>query len=140
MRHRHGIRKIGRNSTHRVATLRNLAAALFTHERIVTTHGKARALRPFAERLITLSKRGDLHARRLAARDIRESETLRKLFDDIGPRFSERPGGYTRILKLGHRAGDQAKTALIELVDARAKAAAAAPAPDPDPDQDEATE
>jgi len=119
MRHGHGIKKIGRTGTHRRATLRNMAIALFTHERIVTTHAKAKALRPFAERLITLGKRGDLHARRLAGRHISDKAALQKLFDEIAERFESRPGGYTRILKLGHRPGDQAKKALIELVDAK---------------------
>jgi len=123
MRHRHGIRKLGRNSSHRTATLRNLATALLEHERIVTTHAKAKALRPFAERLITLSKRGDLHARRLAARDVQDKAVLQKLFDDLAGRFNERPGGYTRILKLDHRPGDQAKRALIELIDAQPRGA-----------------
>ncbi len=119
MRHKHGIKKIGRTGTHRRATLRNMATALFTHERIVTTHAKAIALRPFAEKLITLSKRGDLHARRLAGRHISDKAVLQKLFDELASRFESRPGGYTRILKLGYRSGDQAKKALIELVDAK---------------------
>jgi len=94
-----------------------MATSLFQHERIETTTAKAKELRPFAERLITLGKRGDLHARRLAGRQIADREILGKLFDDIGPRFSERPGGYTRILKLGTRRGDAAEMALIELVE-----------------------
>ena len=97
--------------------MRNMATALFRHGRIETTTAKAKELRPFAERLITLGKRGDLHARRLAGRQIADREILGKLFDDIGPRFSERPGGYTRILKLGTRRGDAAEMALIELVE-----------------------
>jgi large subunit ribosomal protein L17 len=94
-----------------------MATSLFRHERIETTTAKAKELRPFAERLITLAKRGDLHARRLAGRLIADRQVLGKLFDDIGPRFTERPGGYTRILKLGTRRGDAAEMALIELVD-----------------------
>jgi len=94
-----------------------MATSLFLHERIETTTAKAKELRPFAERLITLGKRGDLHARRLAGRLIADRRALGKLFDDIGPRFTERPGGYTRILKLGNRRGDAAEMALIELVD-----------------------
>ena len=97
--------------------MRNMAMSLFRHERIETTTAKAKELRPFAERLITLGKRGDLHARRLAGRLIADRQVLGKLFDDIGPRFMERPGGYTRILKLGNRRGDAAEMALIELVD-----------------------
>ncbi len=97
--------------------MRNMATSLFEHERIETTTAKAKELRPFAERLITLGKRGDLHARRLAGRQIADRDVLGKLFDDIAPRFTERPGGYTRILKLGNRRGDAAEMALIELVD-----------------------
>ena len=97
--------------------MRNMATSLLRHERIETTTAKAKELRPFAERLITLGKRGDLHARRLAGRSIADRQVLGKLFDDIGPRFAERPGGYTRILKLGNRRGDAAEMALIELVD-----------------------
>jgi large subunit ribosomal protein L17 len=97
--------------------LRNMATSLFQHERVTTTEAKAKELRPYAERLITLAKRGDLHARRLAARKIADREILGKLFDDIGPRFAERPGGYTRIRKLGIRRGDSAEMALIELVE-----------------------
>jgi len=97
--------------------MRNMATSLFLHERIKTTTAKAKELRPFAERLITLGKRGDLHARRIAGRLIADRQVLGKLFDDIGPRFTERPGGYTRILKLGNRRGDAAEMALIELVD-----------------------
>lgn len=96
--------------------LRNMATSLFRHERITTTTTRAKELRPYAERLITLARRGDLHARRLAARRIADREILGKLFDDIGPRYAARPGGYTRILKLGNRQGDAADMALIELV------------------------
>lgn len=124
MRHRHGVKKLNRNGSHRRALLRNLATALFRHERIETTGAKAVALRPFAERLITLAKRGDLHARRIAARHVQDNEILHKLFDDLGARFRTRPGGYTRILKLGTRRGDNGMMSLIELVD-KAPAAAA---------------
>jgi large subunit ribosomal protein L17 len=117
MRHRKTGRKLSRTAAHRKATLRNMASSLFRHGRITTTTAKAKELRPFAERLITLAKRGDLHARRLAARKISERDVLGKLFDELGPRYETRPGGYTRILKLGNRQGDAAEMALIELVD-----------------------
>ncbi len=117
MRHRKKGRTLSRTASHKKATMRNMATSLFRHERIETTTAKAKELRPFAERLITLGKRGDLHARRLAGRLIADRQVLGKLFDDIGPRFAERPGGYTRILKLGNRRGDAAEMALIELVD-----------------------
>jgi large subunit ribosomal protein L17 len=117
MRHRKKGRKLSRTASHRRATMRNMATALFRHGRIETTTAKAKELRPYAERLITLAKRGDLHARRLAARRIQDHEVLGRLFSDIGPKYNERPGGYTRILKLGPRQGDAADMALIELVD-----------------------
>ena len=117
MRHRKKGRQLSRTSGHRRATLRNMATSLFRHERIETTTAKAKELRPYAERLITLAKRGDLHARRLAAGRIHDSEVLGKLFQDIGPRFAARPGGYTRILKIGARKGDAAEMSLIELVE-----------------------
>ena len=117
MRHRNKGRTLSRTASHKKATMRNMATSLFRHERIETTTAKAKELRPFAERLISLGKRGDLHARRLAGRLIADRQVLGKLFDDIGPRFAERPGGYTRILKLGNRRGDAAEMALIELVD-----------------------
>ena len=116
MRHRKKGRGLSRSPSHRKATLRNMATSLFRHERITTTTARAKELRPYAERLITLARRGDLHARRLAARRIADREILGKLFDDIGPRYAERPGGYTRVLKLGNRQGDAADMALIELV------------------------
>lgn len=117
MRHRIKGRKLNRTASHRRALLRNMATSLFRHGRIETTTAKAKELRPYAERLITLAKRGDLHARRLAARKIADRQVLGSLFDDIAPRFSDRPGGYTRILKLGTRKGDAAEMSLIELVD-----------------------
>ena len=117
MRHRKKGRGLSWTASHKKATMRNLATSLFRYERIETTTAKAKELRPYAERLITLGKRGDLHARRLAGRSIADRQVLGKLFDDIGPRFTERPGGYTRILKLGNRRGDAAEMALIELVD-----------------------
>ena len=116
MRHRKKGRKLQRTASHRRAMLRNLATSLFRHERIKTTTAKAKELRPYAERLITLARRGDLHARRLVARKIQDREVLGKLFDEISSRYAERPGGYTRILKLGNRKGDAAEISLIELV------------------------
>jgi large subunit ribosomal protein L17 len=118
MRHRIGHRKLGRVTPHRIATLRNLASALFERETIRTTLVKAKELRPFAERLLTLARREDgrLHARRLVLRDIREPGVVKKLFDSLGPRYATRPGGYTRILRLGPRPGDGAEMALLQLL------------------------
>jgi large subunit ribosomal protein L17 len=96
--------------------LRNMATSLFKHERVETTEAKAKELRPFAERLITLARRGDLHARRQVERFIKDRDVSGRLFSEIGPRFAARPGGYTRILKLGHRSGDGAELARIELL------------------------
>ena len=117
MRHRNKGRSFSRTAEHRDAMLRNLATSLFLHGRIETTTEKAKELRQFAEPIITKAKRGDLHARRLVARQINDNVALTKLFDEIGPRFAERPGGYTRVLHLGHRPGDAADMAIIELVD-----------------------
>lgn len=97
--------------------LSNMATSLFRHERVRTTTAKAKELRPFAERLITLARRGDLHARRQAARTVHDKEVLKKLFDTLGPRFADRDGGYMRILKVGQRKGDGAQIALVQLVD-----------------------
>jgi large subunit ribosomal protein L17 len=116
MRHRAKGRQLSRTSSHKRALLNNMAASLFVHGRVITTEAKAKELRPFAEKLITLARRGDLHARRQVERRIKDRETLTRLFSDIGPRFAARPGGYTRILKLGHRAGDGADVARIELL------------------------
>jgi large subunit ribosomal protein L17 len=116
MRHQAKGRQLSRTSTHKKAMLSNMAASLFRHGRVVTTTAKAKELRPYAEKLITLARRGDMHARRLAGRRIREREVLTRLFQEIGPRFASRPGGYTRILKLGHRPGDGADVARIELL------------------------
>jgi large subunit ribosomal protein L17 len=124
MRHRVSHRKLGRVTEHRIAMLRNQAHALLLHEHIETTVPKAKELRPFVERIITLAKRGvasseaskSLHARRLVLRDIQDREVVSKLFDTIAPRFEGRPGGYTRILRLGFRRGDSAEVAQIELV------------------------
>jgi large subunit ribosomal protein L17 len=117
MRHRNKGRSFSRTAEHRKSMLRNMATSLFLHGRVETTTAKAKELRRFAEPLITKARRGDLHARRLVARHIRDNEALRKLFAEIGPRFMERPGGYTRVRLLGHRAGDAAEMAIIELVD-----------------------
>lgn len=116
MRHLNSGRKLGRTSEHRTALFRNMATSLFRHERIETTDAKAKELRSFAEKLITLAKRGDLHARRQAYQDIRDQEVLAKLFGDIGPRFKARNGGYTRIIKSRIRRGDNAPISIIELV------------------------
>lgn len=125
MRHRVAHRKLGRVTEHRIAMLRNQASALLLHERIETTVPKAKELKPFVERIITIAKRSladtsdpvrGVNARRLVARDIADKAVVTKLFDEIAPRFVERPGGYTRLLRLGHRRGDSADVALVELV------------------------
>jgi large subunit ribosomal protein L17 len=118
MRHRVAHRKLGRITPHRTALLRNLATALFERERIRTTLVKAKELRPYAEKLITLAKRDAdrLHARRLVLRDIRDETVVKKLFDSLGARFAARAGGYTRILRLGPRKGDGAEMAILELL------------------------
>jgi large subunit ribosomal protein L17 len=125
MKHRVAGRKLGRTSEHRLALLRNLSSALFKSEkeRIETTLAKAKELRPFAERLVTLSKRETLHARRMVLRHIRDRQAVSKLFDVLSARYAQRPGGYTRILKLGPRRGDNAEMAIIELVGAEDAAA-----------------
>jgi len=117
MRHRVAGRKLGRSSAHRKALFRNLVTDLFRHEQIRTTEAKAKAIRPQAERLITLARRGDLHARRLAARDVQDPDILQKLFDELAERYEDREGGYTRIYKLGPRKGDAAPVVLISLVE-----------------------
>ena len=117
MRHRKAGRKLNRTSSHRKAMFANMAAALIKHEQIVTTLPKAKELRSVADKLITLGKRGDLHARRQAISKIRDVDMVKKLFDVLGPRYTERKGGYTRVLKAGFRYGDNAPMAVIELVD-----------------------
>ncbi|MGH7505461.1 MAG: 50S ribosomal protein L17 [Longimicrobiales bacterium] len=117
MRHRKKGRSLSRTAEHRKAMLRNMATSLFLHGRVETTTAKAKELRQYAEPLITKAKRGDLHARRLVARHIRDDQALARLFGEIGPRYVERPGGYTRVRLLGHRAGDAAEIAIIELVE-----------------------
>ena len=121
MRHNVSGRKLNRTSAHRKMLYRNLVTALFKHERIQTTVPKAKEARIVAEKLITFAKRGDLHARRMAARKLFEPAVLQKLFEEIGPRYAERPGGYTRIMRLGPRKGDNAELAILELVDNTAR-------------------
>jgi large subunit ribosomal protein L17 len=118
MRHRVGYRKLGRTTPHRTALLRNLATSLFDKERIRTTLMKAKELRPYAEKLISMAKREEnrLHARRLVARDIQDGAVVKKLFDTLGARYATRAGGYTRILRLGTRKGDGAEMAIVELL------------------------
>jgi large subunit ribosomal protein L17 len=133
MRHLKAGRKLGRNASHRLALMRNLARALFEHERIITTVEKAKEVRPFVEKLITLAKKGNLHARRLALSRLPDREAVAKLFTEIGPRFEDRQGGYTRIIKRHERRlGDAGKTAFLELLKAgetRVRTRAPAPAP-----------
>src|SRR5690348_17242430 len=117
MRHAKTHRKFNRRSDHRRSMLANLAAALIRHEQIVTTLPKAKDLRPIVEKLVTLGKRGDLHARRQAIAEMRDVAMVKKLFEVIGPRYKDRNGGYTRVLKAGYRYGDSAAVAVIEFVD-----------------------
>ena len=122
MRHRISGYKLGRDRAHRIAFRRNLARSLFLHGKVVTTHTKAKAVRPFVEKLITLGKRGDLAARRRALALLPDKDVVKKLFDEVAPKFQDRPGGYTRILKKVYgkkwinRLGDNAKMAILELV------------------------
>jgi large subunit ribosomal protein L17 len=116
MRHRVKGKKLKRDSAQRAALLRNLVTSFLEKERIKTTLAKAKATRPIAEKMITLAKKNTLHTRRLALRFIYKKEVVKKLFNELGPRFSERPGGYTRIVKIGPRAGDGAEMAVLELV------------------------
>jgi large subunit ribosomal protein L17 len=117
MRHNVMGRKLSRSTNHRKALFRNLTTELFRHSRITTTAAKAKSIQPIAEKLITLARRGDLHARRLAAREVCDPAVLHKLFGEIGPKAQNRAGGYVRIYKLGPRQGDAAPMVLIELVD-----------------------
>ena len=121
MRHRIDHRKLGRTTEHRIAMLRNQAVSLVRHDRIRTTLEKAKELRRFVEKLITLAKEDTLHSRRMAARHVHDAAALKKLFSTLGPLYAQRPGGYTRILKLGDRKGDGAQLAIIELVDREPK-------------------
>ena len=117
MRHHRSGRKLGRDPAHRRALYANLAGALIEHGRIKTTEAKAKAVKPIVEQMITLGRRGDLHARRQALSFLRSQDVVHTLFSDVGPRFAERPGGYTRIVKLGQRQGDAAEMVYLELVD-----------------------
>jgi len=117
MRHNKSGRRLGRTTSHRVAMFRNMITSFLNHERITTTDAKAKELRSIADKMITLGKRGDLHALRQAASYIREKSVVTKLFTTIAPRFADRPGGYTRIVKLGLRPGDNAQLSMIELVE-----------------------
>lgn len=117
MRHRHGFNRLGRKPAHRKAMTRNMVTSLFRHERITTTKPKAQAIRRVAEKMITRAKTDSVHNRRLIARDINDKGVVAKLFTELGPRFKERPGGYTRILKLGPRMSDAAEMVILELVE-----------------------
>jgi large subunit ribosomal protein L17 len=117
VRHQRSGKKLGRDSAHRKALYSNLAGALISHGRIETTEAKAKAVKPFAEKMITLGKRGDLHARRQALAALRSNDVVHQLFAEVAPRFAERPGGYTRIVRLGPRQGDAAEMVYLELVD-----------------------
>jgi large subunit ribosomal protein L17 len=117
MRHARTGKKLGRDSAHRKALYANLTCSLIEHGRIKTTQAKAKAVKPYAEKMITLGRRGDLHARRQALAGLRTQEVVHKLFAEIAPRMADRPGGYTRIIKIGHRLGDAAEMVYLELVD-----------------------
>jgi large subunit ribosomal protein L17 len=117
MRHRNSGKRLGRNTSHRKAMLRNMVTSLLDHEKITTTDARAKELRPITEKLITLAKRGDSHARRQVTEVIRDRKTVAKLFERLAPRYNDRPGGYTRIIKLGHRLGDNAALSMITLVE-----------------------
>ncbi len=117
MRHKRGYRRLNRTSEHRKALFSNMAGSLIEHEQIKTTLPKAKELRPIIEKMITLAKRGDLHARRQAASKLKQEQYVEKLFNTLGPRYAERKGGYVRVLKAGFRYGDMAPMAIIEFVD-----------------------
>lgn len=142
MRHRKAGRKLGRNGSHRKALFRNMVTSLLAHEKIQTTDAKAKEVRRIAERLITLGKRGDLHARRQALAYIREKDVVAKLFGELSPRYAQRPGGYTRIVKVGNRRGDNAPVSILELVQEAytPRAGKAEPAPAAAPQEAPATE
>jgi len=140
MRHRRSGRRLNRTTSHRRSLFANMAAALIKHEQIATTLPKAKELRRVADRLITLAKRGDLHARRLAASRVRDEAMVKKLFDVLGPRYKDRPGGYTRVMKAGFRYGDSAPMAVIELVDRDEEARGQDSGPTQDREEDEIQE
>jgi large subunit ribosomal protein L17 len=117
VRHHRSGKKLGRDSAHRKALYSNLAGALIEHGRIKTTEAKAKAVKPIAEQMITLGRRGDIHARRQATAYLRSQDVVHKLFSEVAPRFADRPGGYSRIVKLGPRPGDAAEMVYLELVD-----------------------
>src|SRR5919198_5816655 len=125
MRHHRSGKKLGRDAAHRKALYSNLTSALIEHGRIRTTEAKAKAVRPIAEQMITLGRRGDVHARRQAPAYLRSQDVVHKLFSDVGPRLSDRPGGYSRIVRVGPRQGDAAEMVYLELVDYEAPAAPA---------------
>jgi len=127
VRHHRAGKKLGRDSSHRKALYANLACSLIEHGRIKTTEAKAKAVKPFAEQMITLGKRGDLAARRQAIAELRSQDVVHQLFADVAPRFADRPGGYTRIVKLGPRYGDAAEMVYLELVDFDPAASASRP-------------
>jgi large subunit ribosomal protein L17 len=137
MRHRMHGRKLSRTSSHRQAMLANMAMALVKHEQITTTLPKAKELRPYVEKLVTLGKRGDLHARRLLIAKTRDATTTSKLIDVLAPRYAERPGGYIRVLKAGFRQGDNAPMAVIEFVDRDVTAKGQDSGPRPDQEEAE---
>jgi large subunit ribosomal protein L17 len=124
MRHRKAGRRFGRTTSNRLAMVRNMVTSLLDHERIVTTTPKAKEIRKVADKMITLGKRGDLHARRQALSFIQDKSVVAKLFDELGPEYKERPGGYTRIIQTGNRIGDCAPMAILELVNYQQKSVA----------------
>ena len=126
MRHAHGYRKLNRTHEHRKAMFANMASSLIEHEQIKTTLPKAKELKRIADKLVTLGKRGDLHARRLAASELKQDAAVKKLFDTLGARYKDRQGGYTRVLRAGFRYGDMAPMAIVELVDRDVEAKGAA--------------
>ena len=136
MRHHRAGRKLNRTASHRRALFANMAAALIKHEQIVTTLPKAKELRRVADRLITLAKRGNLHSRRLAVARVRDEVMVKKLFDILGPRYAERSGGYTRVLRAGYRHGDSAPMAVIEFIDRDLEARGQDSGPTQDQDDD----
>lgn len=129
MRHGMAYRKLGRTSSHRKAMLRNQIASMLQSERIITTLVKAKEVRPLVEKMVTLGKEDSVHNRRIAARDLNDAAIVQKLFNDVSPRFATRPGGYTRIIKLGPRRGDGAEMAILEFVDYKLESAAPAAKP-----------